>query len=63
NTLVNTVKSRPWQKLLGEIGEPSMVYLLTKTSVFQRLPNNCFCQITGFALDKRVQDQDRQGDS
>lgn len=30
-----------------------MVYLLTQTSIFAALPNNCYCQITGPAISEQ----------
>jgi len=31
-----------------------MLYLLTSTSVFASLPNNCYCQITGRAMNDLI---------
>lgn len=33
--------------LFRRIGEDAMFYLLTETSIFVSLPNDCLCQITG----------------
>ncbi|KAJ1985288.1 Telomerase reverse transcriptase [Dimargaris verticillata] len=53
NTLVNFVKTRPWQLLLDRIGEPAMTYLLTQTSIFVQLPRRNWCQITGPSVHSR----------
>ncbi|KAF9147000.1 hypothetical protein BG015_011419, partial [Linnemannia schmuckeri] len=47
NTLEIFVRSAHWETLLQRIGQPAMLYLLTQTSIFAALPNNCYCQITG----------------
>ncbi|KAJ1979265.1 Telomerase reverse transcriptase [Dimargaris xerosporica] len=53
NTLVNFIKTRPWQLLLDRIGEPAMVHLLTQTSMFVQLPRQNWCQITGPSIHSR----------
>ncbi|OAQ26960.1 hypothetical protein K457DRAFT_60515, partial [Linnemannia elongata AG-77] len=50
NTLETFVRSEHWETLMRRIGQPAMVYLLTQTSIFAALPNNCYCQITGPAI-------------
>ncbi|KAG0079000.1 hypothetical protein BGZ90_003804 [Linnemannia elongata] len=53
NTLETFVRSEHWETLLRRIGQPAMVYLLTQTSIFAALPNNCYCQITGPAISEQ----------
>jgi hypothetical protein len=38
---------------IHRIGQPAMMYLLTQTSIFAALPNNCYCQITGPAISEQ----------
>ncbi|KAI8602220.1 hypothetical protein EDD21DRAFT_295577, partial [Dissophora ornata] len=47
NTLESFVRSAVWELLRKRIGDAAMLYLLTNTSIFAALPNNCYCQITG----------------
>ncbi|TFK45862.1 hypothetical protein OE88DRAFT_1610977, partial [Heliocybe sulcata] len=52
NTHVNTIalalQAPEWEMLLQRlIGADAMFYLLTGTSVFVALPNDCLCQVTG----------------
>ncbi|CAO3564166.1 unnamed protein product [Mortierella alpina] len=53
NTLQAFVRSAPWERLLQRIGDEAMLYLLTNTSMFVALPNNCYCQITGPAISEQ----------
>ncbi|KAJ3089050.1 hypothetical protein HK100_007870, partial [Physocladia obscura] len=47
NTIVSLLKTLPWQKLLKIIGPADILHLLTETSLFCSLPNNCLFQISG----------------
>ncbi|KAF9943040.1 hypothetical protein BGZ67_007685 [Mortierella alpina] len=53
NTLQDFVRSSLWEILLQRIGDEAMLYLLTSTSMFVALPNNCYCQITGPAISEQ----------
>ncbi|KAG0217535.1 hypothetical protein BGX33_010303 [Mortierella sp. NVP41] len=54
NTLQLFVRSAHWETLLRRIGQRAMLYLLTQTSIFAALPNNCYCQITGPAISEQA---------
>ncbi|KAF9360598.1 hypothetical protein BGX26_008583, partial [Mortierella sp. AD094] len=54
NTLEAFVRSPLWETLLKRIGDDAMLYLLTSTSMFVALPNNCYCQITGPAISEQA---------
>ncbi|KAF8983482.1 hypothetical protein BGZ46_010157 [Entomortierella lignicola] len=54
NTLEAFVRSSIWETLLRRIGDAAMLYLLTSTSMFIALPNNCYCQITGPAISEQA---------
>ncbi|KAG0296419.1 hypothetical protein BGZ96_009502 [Linnemannia gamsii] len=54
NTLETFVRSAQWETLLQRIGQPVMLYLLTQTSIFAALPNNCYCQITGPSISEQA---------
>ncbi|EPT01424.1 hypothetical protein FOMPIDRAFT_17886, partial [Fomitopsis schrenkii] len=47
NTVVTALEAAEWRLLFERIGEDSMFHLLTETSVFIPLPNECLCQVTG----------------
>ncbi|KAK7033241.1 hypothetical protein R3P38DRAFT_789172 [Favolaschia claudopus] len=51
NTHVNTnivaLQAPEWATLLERIGTDAMLHLLTDTSIFITLPNDCFCQLVG----------------
>ncbi|KAF9962271.1 hypothetical protein BGZ72_008406 [Mortierella alpina] len=53
NTLQDFVRSSLWEILLQRSGDEAMLYLLTNTSMFVALPNNCYCQITGPAISEQ----------
>ncbi|KAJ8580772.1 hypothetical protein M405DRAFT_752860, partial [Rhizopogon salebrosus TDB-379] len=50
NTIITALQAPEWEKLLERIGADAMLHILTKTSVFIKLPNECLCQMTGEAL-------------
>ncbi|KAJ8331546.1 Telomerase reverse transcriptase [Batrachochytrium dendrobatidis] len=50
NTLTGTLKTYGWNLLLERIGDLSMGYLLSETSIFIKMPNGCLCQVTGAPL-------------
>ncbi|KAI0955894.1 hypothetical protein AcV7_006436 [Taiwanofungus camphoratus] len=47
NTIVTALQAPEWEILFGRIGEDAMFHLLTETSIFISLPNECLCQMTG----------------
>ncbi|EIM91098.1 uncharacterized protein STEHIDRAFT_48624 [Stereum hirsutum FP-91666 SS1] len=47
NTIVTALQSSEWERLLKRVGEDVMLHLLTETSIFVALPNDCLCQVTG----------------
>ncbi|PCH42204.1 hypothetical protein WOLCODRAFT_34310, partial [Wolfiporia cocos MD-104 SS10] len=47
NTIVTALQAPEWDKLYRRIGEDAMFHLLTETSIFVALPNDCLCQMTG----------------
>ncbi|KAG0320324.1 hypothetical protein BGZ99_004568 [Dissophora globulifera] len=53
NTLQTFVLSDHWETLLRRIGDEAMLFLLTGTTMFAALPNNCYCQITGPAISEQ----------
>ncbi|KAG2124004.1 hypothetical protein DEU56DRAFT_712015, partial [Suillus clintonianus] len=50
NTIITALQAPEWENLLTKIGADAMLHLLTKTSVFIKLPNECLCQMTGMPL-------------
>ncbi|KAJ7227314.1 hypothetical protein GGX14DRAFT_347941, partial [Mycena pura] len=47
NTNITALQAPEWETLLQRIGTDAMLHLLTDTSVFVALPNDCFCQLVG----------------
>ncbi|KAI0043825.1 hypothetical protein FA95DRAFT_1458892, partial [Auriscalpium vulgare] len=47
NTNITALQGSQWERLLKRIGGGAMVHLLTETSIFVSLPNECLCQLTG----------------
>ncbi|KAH8117876.1 hypothetical protein DFH11DRAFT_1503619, partial [Phellopilus nigrolimitatus] len=47
NTMVDALQAPEWEILLERVGEVVMLHLLTETSLYSPLPNDCFCQLTG----------------
>ncbi|KAJ7285126.1 hypothetical protein C8J57DRAFT_1052798, partial [Mycena rebaudengoi] len=50
NTNVTALQSPEWELLLQRIGTDAMMHLLTETSLFITLPNDCLCQLIGELL-------------
>ncbi|KZP22726.1 hypothetical protein FIBSPDRAFT_738604, partial [Athelia psychrophila] len=50
NTLITALKAPEWETLLERLGIDVMLHLLTETSIFVSLPNQCLCQMTGDPL-------------
>lgn len=50
NTIITALQGPEWVNLLTRIGADAMLHLLTKTSIFVKLPNECLCQMTGMPL-------------
>ncbi|KAG2141537.1 hypothetical protein BD769DRAFT_1295097, partial [Suillus cothurnatus] len=50
NTIITALEAAEWETLLERIGVDAMLHLLTKTSIFIQLPNECLCQLTGEPL-------------
>ncbi|KAG2738143.1 hypothetical protein P692DRAFT_20644185, partial [Suillus brevipes Sb2] len=50
NTIIMALEAPEWEKLLERIGADTVLHLLTKTSIFIMLPNQCLCQLTGEPL-------------
>ncbi|KAF4571549.1 hypothetical protein EYR36_008889 [Pleurotus pulmonarius] len=50
NTMVTALQTPEWQLLLERTGVDATLHLLTDTSIFAPLPNNCMCQLTGQPL-------------
>ncbi|KAF8623641.1 hypothetical protein AX17_007341 [Amanita inopinata Kibby_2008] len=50
NTIVTSLQNSEWETLLGRIGIDAMIHLLTETSIFVSLPNDCYCQMTGKSI-------------
>ncbi|PVV03101.1 hypothetical protein BB560_002427 [Smittium megazygosporum] len=53
NPIISSLKSEVWEDLLGLIGTSAMVFLLTRTFLFEKLNNNCvpLSQISSGYLD------------
>ncbi|KAJ7744319.1 hypothetical protein B0H14DRAFT_2406850, partial [Mycena olivaceomarginata] len=47
NTNVTALQAPEWEALLLRIGTDVMMHLLTDTSLFVALPNDCLCQLVG----------------
>ncbi|KAF9052479.1 hypothetical protein BDZ89DRAFT_905332, partial [Hymenopellis radicata] len=47
NTIATALGNKEWSILLQRIGVDVMFHLLTQTSIFISLPNECLCQMTG----------------
>ncbi|KAJ7455325.1 hypothetical protein B0H11DRAFT_1739971, partial [Mycena galericulata] len=47
NTNVTALHAPEWEVLLQRIGTDAMLHLLTDTSLFIALPNECLCQLVG----------------
>ncbi|KAL5526463.1 EST2 [Sanghuangporus sanghuang] len=47
NTLVTALQAPEWCLLLKRVGDSIILHLLTETSVYIALPNDCYCQIIG----------------
>ncbi|PFH53166.1 hypothetical protein AMATHDRAFT_39050 [Amanita thiersii Skay4041] len=47
NTIVDSLQELEWETLLRRVGMDVMIHLLTETSIFISLPNDCFCQMSG----------------
>ncbi|KAF7374776.1 Telomerase reverse transcriptase [Mycena sanguinolenta] len=47
NTNVTALLAPEWETLLHRVGTDAMLHLLTDTSLFVALPNNCLCQLVG----------------
>ncbi|KAJ7261830.1 hypothetical protein B0H12DRAFT_1013349, partial [Mycena haematopus] len=47
NTNITALQAPEWETLLHRIGTDAMLHLLTDTSLFVALPNNCLCQLVG----------------
>lgn len=52
NSSVEILRGEPWQLLLSRIGDALMLHLLMHAAIFQPLPNGCFLQLTGIAVDQ-----------
>ena len=52
NSSVEILKSEAWQLLLSRIGDAMMLHLLMHAAIFKPLPNGCFLQIAGTAVDQ-----------
>ncbi len=52
NSSVEILKGEPWQQMLSQIGDALMLHLLMHAAIFQPLPNGCFLQLTGTAVDQ-----------
>lgn len=50
NTIITAFLAPEWERLLERIGINTMLHLLTNTSIFIMLPNQCLCQLTGQPL-------------
>ncbi|KAF7974772.1 hypothetical protein HWV62_11243 [Athelia sp. TMB] len=50
NTIITALKAPEWETLLERLGIDVMLHLLTETSIFVSLPNQCLCQVTGDPL-------------
>ncbi|EIN09704.1 hypothetical protein PUNSTDRAFT_66150 [Punctularia strigosozonata HHB-11173 SS5] len=53
NTIVTALQTPEWELLLARIGPTAMLHLLTETSIFVPLPNDCYCQVAGDFLVHR----------
>ncbi|KAJ1654480.1 hypothetical protein IWQ61_005594 [Dispira simplex] len=53
NSLVSHVNSHHWKTLLERIGEAAMVWLLTRTSIFQRTSRSNWSQVVGYPVHHR----------
>ncbi|VDB94295.1 unnamed protein product [Peniophora sp. CBMAI 1063] len=47
NTNVTALHNTHWEELLKRVGTDMMTHLLTNTSIFVPLGNDCFCQLSG----------------
>ncbi|TPX30327.1 hypothetical protein SmJEL517_g06094 [Synchytrium microbalum] len=50
NTMIKSIKSSIWLKLLSIIGDEMMVHLLFHYSIFTLLPNSCYLQVSGVSI-------------
>ncbi|KAI5122895.1 hypothetical protein M0805_007573 [Coniferiporia weirii] len=50
NTIVDAIQAPEWNQLLSRVGETVLLHLLTETSIYVPLPNDCYCQLTGTPL-------------
>ncbi|KAF7316755.1 Telomerase reverse transcriptase [Mycena chlorophos] len=50
NTNVTALQAPEWELLHDRVGTDAMVHLLTETSVFVALPNDCLCQLVGIPI-------------
>jgi hypothetical protein len=50
NTIITALQAPEWELLLNRIGPTAMIHMLTSTSIFVPLPNDCYCQVTGYPL-------------
>ena len=51
-SMLEELKSEPWQLLLSRIGDVLMLHLLMHAAIFKPLPNSCFLQLTGVSADQ-----------
>ena len=51
-SMLEELKSEPWQLLLSRIGDVLMLHLLMHAAIFKPLPNSCFLQLTGIPADQ-----------
>ncbi|KAJ7761909.1 hypothetical protein DFH07DRAFT_683186, partial [Mycena maculata] len=47
NTNVTALQAPEWEVLFQRVGTDAMLHLLTDTSIFIALPNDCLCQLVG----------------
>ncbi|KAJ3546316.1 hypothetical protein NMY22_g2104 [Coprinellus aureogranulatus] len=47
NGVASAFQTPEWNRLLHRIGVDPIIHLLTRTSIFISLPNECLCQLTG----------------
>ncbi|KJE96616.1 hypothetical protein CAOG_06915 [Capsaspora owczarzaki ATCC 30864] len=57
NTTLNYLKTLPWELLLARMGDSVVLHLLLSASVFVRLNNGCYMQVSGAPADDATPSQ------
>ncbi|KAJ7555272.1 hypothetical protein O6H91_05G029300 [Diphasiastrum complanatum] len=63
NTTYEVVTATSWSVLLSRVGDMLMLYLLSHTSIFIPLPNNCYLQVAGYPISLSASSQQTRSTS